>query len=54
MKVGDKVSEGDVVANIEAMKAKHDIKAPTGGTVSAIHVSIGDEIDSTNPIVSIA
>jgi pyruvate carboxylase subunit B len=54
VKEGDKVNEGDVVAAIEAMKAKHDIKAPCGGTVSAIHVSIGDEIDSTNPIVSIA
>jgi pyruvate carboxylase subunit B len=54
VKEGDKVNEGDVVAAIEAMKAKHDIKAPCGGTVSAIHVSIGDEIDSTKPIVSIA
>jgi pyruvate carboxylase subunit B len=54
VKVGDKVNVGDVVAAIEAMKAKHDIKALCGGTVSAIHVSIGDEIDSTKPIVSIA
>ncbi len=54
VKVGDKVNEGDVIANIEAMKAKHDIKASCGGTVSAVHVSIGDEIDSTKPIVSIA
>jgi pyruvate carboxylase subunit B len=54
VKVGDKVNEGDVVAAIEAMKAKHDIKASCGGTVSAIHVSIGDEIDSTKPILSIA
>jgi biotin carboxyl carrier protein len=54
VKEGDKVNEGDVVAAIEAMKAKHDIKAPCGGTVSAIHVSIGDEIDSSKPIVSIA
>ncbi len=54
VKVGDKVNEGDVVAAVEAMKARHDIKAPSGGTVSAVHVSIGDEIDSTKPIVSIA
>ena len=52
--VGDKVNEGDVVAAIEAMKAKHDIKSPVAGTVSAIHVSIGDEIDSSKPIVTIA
>jgi len=54
VKEGDKVNEGDVVAAIEAMKAKHDIKASCGGTVSAIHVSIGDEIDNTKPILSIA
>ena len=54
VKVGDAVTEGQVVAAIEAMKAKHDIKASCGGTVSAIHVSIGDEIDNTKPIVSIA
>ncbi len=54
VKVGDKVNEGQVIAHIEAMKAKHDIKATCGGTVSAVHVSIGDEIDSTKPIVSIA
>ncbi len=54
VKVGDAVTEGQVVAAIEAMKARHDIKASCGGSVSAIHVSIGDEIDSTKPIVSIA
>jgi pyruvate carboxylase subunit B len=54
VKEGDAVTEGQVVAKIEAMKATHDIKAPTGGKVSAVHASIGDEIDSTKPIVSIA
>ncbi len=28
IKVGDAVSEGQVVASVEAMKAKHDVKAP--------------------------
>lgn len=53
-KVGDVVKEGDVVAAVEAMKAKHDIRTPFGGTVAAIHVKIGDEIDSTRPIMTIA
>jgi len=53
-KVGDAVKEGDVVAEVEAMKAKHDIKTQFGGTVSAVHVNIGDEIDSTRPIMTIA
>jgi pyruvate carboxylase subunit B len=51
--VGDKVSKGQVVAQVEAMKAKHDIKATMEGTVSAILVTIGDEIDSTKPILKI-
>jgi pyruvate carboxylase subunit B len=52
--VGDKIAEGSVVAAIEAMKAKHDIKAPCSGAVTAVHVAIGDEIDSSKPIVTIA
>jgi pyruvate carboxylase subunit B len=52
--VGDTVKEGDVVAAVEAMKAKHDIRAQFGGTVTAVHVKIGDEIDSTRPIMTIA
>jgi len=54
VKLGDPVSKGAVVAAVEAMKAKHDIKAPTDGKVSAIHVDIGDEIDSTKPIMTIS
>jgi pyruvate carboxylase subunit B len=54
VKVGSEVSKGQVVAQVEAMKAKHDIKAPKNGTVLAILVDIGDEIDSTKPILTIA
>ena len=54
VKVGDTVAEGSVVAAVEAMKAKHDIKAPCDGTVTAIHVEIGDEIDAAKPIMTIA
>ncbi|UCC44277.1 MAG: hypothetical protein JSU65_14415, partial [Candidatus Zixiibacteriota bacterium] len=53
-KVGQQVSEGSVVAAVEAMKAKHDVKAPCSGTVSAIHVEIGDEIDSKQPILTLS
>jgi biotin carboxyl carrier protein len=54
VRVGDKVTEGAVIAEVEAMKAKHDIRSPRAGTVSAVHVSPGREIDSTMPIVTIA
>jgi biotin carboxyl carrier protein len=54
VKVGDKVIEGMVIAQVEAMKAKHDIRSPHAGTVKAVHVSPGHEIDSSMRIVTIA
>ncbi|UCH85693.1 MAG: biotin attachment protein, partial [Candidatus Latescibacterota bacterium] len=54
VKVGDKVSKGQMVAKIEAMKAEHEIKAPVDGTVSAVHVELGDDIDSSKPIITIS
>ncbi len=53
VKVGDVVKEGDVVAAIEALKAKHDIRSPLDGTVQAIHTSIGNEVEKSNPIMTI-
>lgn len=53
VKVGDKVTKGQVICEVEAMKAQHDIKAPFNGTVKEINVSIGDEIDSSKPILKI-
>lgn len=54
VKIGDTVTKGQVIAKIEAMKALHDIVAPAGGTVSAIHVAMGDEVDSSKPILTIS
>lgn len=54
VKAGDSVSKGQVVATVEAMKAEHDIKTPVDGTVASIHVKIGDEIDSSKPIMTIS
>jgi pyruvate carboxylase subunit B len=53
VKQGDKVEEGQVVAHVEAMKAKHNIKSPYKGTVARINVKIGDEINSSTPIMII-
>ncbi|MCK4857423.1 MAG: biotin attachment protein [candidate division Zixibacteria bacterium] len=52
--VGDAVTKGQAVAAIEALKTKHDILAPVDGKVTAINVSIGDEVDSSRPILLIA
>ena len=54
VKVGDEVTEGAVVASIEAMKAQHDIKAPCAGKVISVDVRIGEEIDATQSIITIA
>jgi len=53
VKAGDRISEGDVIAAVEAMKARHDIRSPVGGTVRTVHVSIGKEIDRTTPILTV-
>jgi len=54
VEVGDLVSKGQVVAAVEAMKATHDIKAPCTGQISSIEAKIGDEIDSSRPIMTIS
>jgi len=51
---GDSVREGSVLAVVEAMKATHDIRSPRSGTVTAVHVRAGDEIDSSTPVARIA
>jgi pyruvate carboxylase subunit B len=48
---GDQVEEGQTVAFVEAMKAKHHIKSHVKGTVERINVNIGDEINSSTPIL---
>jgi pyruvate carboxylase subunit B len=51
--VGDVVEPGAVIAQVEAMKARHDIRTPVGGRVAVVHAKIGDEIDRGRPVVSI-
>ena len=53
VKVGDTVTLGQVVAAVEAMKAKHDVKTPCAGCVSAIHAVIGNEVSAGKPILTI-
>ncbi len=53
VKVGDTVTLGQVVAAVEAMKAKHDVKAPCAGRVSTVHAVIGNEVSAGKPILTI-
>lgn len=52
--VGDKVSAGQEVAVLEAMKMENSIEAANAGTVTAIHVAKGDSVLEGAPIVTIA
>ena len=54
VKVGDNVSKGQVIVQVEAMKAKHDIKAPKDGTIQNIYIAVGDEIDNSKPMLTIS
>jgi biotin carboxyl carrier protein len=54
VKVGDEVTAGQTVAVVEAMKATHDIKTQHAGTVVSVQARIGDEVDNTKPILTVA
>lgn len=51
--VGDKVSPGDKLVTLEAMKMENAIEAECGGTVKAIHVQKGDSVLEGAKIVTI-
>jgi biotin carboxyl carrier protein len=54
VRVGDAVREGQVVAAVEAMKAKHDVRAPCTGKVASINAEVGSDITAGKPILIIA
>jgi acetyl-CoA carboxylase biotin carboxyl carrier protein len=45
-KVGDKVSEDDQIATLEAMKMEMPIVAPVAGVIKEISVTAGQEVDA--------
>jgi pyruvate carboxylase subunit B len=54
VQVGDTIREGQVVAAVEAMKAKHDVRAPCAGKVATINAEIGSDVMAGQPILTIA
>ncbi len=50
---GQKVKEGDLVLTIEAMKMETGLHADRDGTVKAVHVGVGDQIDAKDLLVEI-
>lgn len=54
VKVGAKIKAGDPVLVIEAMKMENEVPAPTGGTVTAVHVKKGDSVNPDEALVEIS
>ncbi|RAI17721.1 hypothetical protein CH311_17435 [Afifella marina DSM 2698] len=54
VKVGEKVTAGDVLLSIEAMKMETAIHADRDGTIEAITVKTGDAVDAKDLLISYA
>jgi len=54
VRVGDTVREGQVVAAVEAMKAKHDVRCPCSGQVASIDAELGSDVMAGRPILTVA
>lgn len=54
VQVGAKVKAGDLVITLEAMKMFTAMNAPTDGTVTAIHVKVGDAVDEDQPLYTLS
>ncbi|MFC7485214.1 dihydrolipoamide acetyltransferase family protein [Knoellia sp. CPCC 206453] len=53
VKVGDSVKVNDIVVEIETAKSLVELPIPWAGTVSALLVNVGDEVQVGTPIISI-
>ena len=53
VKNGDKVSKGQVLLILEAMKMENEIVSPKDGIVANVHVKKGENVESGSPLVDI-
>lgn len=51
---GDQIAPGQSVAVLEAMKMENELKAERGGTVSTVHASAGQSVDTGDKLVTLA
>ena len=50
---GDRVSAGDEVCVVEAMKMEQSIRSPRDGVVKAVHVQPLDSVNADDPLVEL-
>lgn len=53
VEVGRQVEEGDPICVLEAMKMENELNARQGGTVKAVHVAPGDDVEKDQVLVEI-
>ena len=53
VKVGQEVSEGDVILILEAMKMQNEMTAPISGTITSVNFGPGDNVEANLPLVVI-
>ena len=51
--VGDPVSEGDVICILEAMKMENELRAPKAGTIEALYVQPGQDVEMGSVLAEI-
>jgi len=54
VKAGDRITSGQVVAVVEAMKMMNEVIAQRSGMVQAVHVEAGQTIEAGSPLLSLA
>ena len=54
VQIGDVVQPGQVLCIVESMKMMHEIKAPSGGTVSAVLAANGQPISTGDPLFELS
>jgi pyruvate carboxylase subunit B len=54
VKPGDKVTDGQAVMILEAMKMETEITSPANGTVVSVDANVGDSVENNQVLVTIA
>ena len=53
VKFGDRIQEEDPLITLESDKASMDVPSPFSGTISSIHLKVGDKVSEGNLILEL-